>query len=106
MPSYVAVSTKNKMIELDGDSPLNLNRSKLTEIDNIILQSFMSGPSKQIFDYKSDTAVHHLNVVNLKGKQHILVNNKLGNADFLELGSTDEVAFTLKLDQISASLET
>jgi hypothetical protein len=23
MPSYVAVSTKNKMIELDGDSPLD-----------------------------------------------------------------------------------
>ena len=45
-------------------------------------------------------------MVNLKGKQHILVNNKLGNADFLELGSTDEVAITLKLAEISASLET
>jgi len=44
-------------------------------------------------------------VVSLKGKQHILVNNKLGNADFLELDSTDQVALTLKLDQISSSLE-
>lgn len=68
MPSYVAVSTKNKMIELDNDSQLEMNRSKLTEIDSIILQSFMSGPSKLIFDYKSDNAAHHLNLVNLKGK--------------------------------------
>lgn len=93
------------MIQLDSDQTLDIDRKKLTEIDSIILQSFMSEPSKQIFDYKSDNAAHHLNVVSLKGKQHILVNNKLGNADFLELDSTDQVALTLKLDQISSSLE-
>jgi hypothetical protein len=42
----------------------------------------------------------------LKSKQHILVNNKFGNADFLELDSTDAIALTLKLDQICSSFET
>ena len=48
----------------------------------------MSGPSNIIYDFKNDSAAHHLNVLHLKSKKHILVNNKLGNADILELGVT------------------
>lgn len=46
----------------------------------------MSGPSNVIYDFKSDSAAHHVNVLNIKAKKHILINNRLGNVDFLELG--------------------
>jgi len=46
----------------------------------------MHGPPNLIYDFKSDSAAHHLNVLNIKSKKHILVNNKLGAVDFLELG--------------------
>lgn len=77
------------MIELNNPPILDLDLKRMTEIDNIIQSSFMNGPSNLMHDYKSDSAAHHLNVLNIKGKPHILVNNKLGNADFLELESTE-----------------
>jgi hypothetical protein len=70
-------------MQFDSLQTLDLSFRNLPEIDNIILQSFMSSPPNVLFDYKSDVAAHHLSVLTIRGKQHILVNNKLGNADFL-----------------------